>query len=208
MSTFDECLKYAESKIWIAENFYNIFHGPHLKKIRWFWNDPAGRRMQQKDIDISIEQPGFKNGYINISEKFRSMDYGDMFIELYSKWSDTEFNSIPGWGLEGESDFIYYYVPGKLYAIDNERLKYIVKRIHQRIFGPNFYHNLRGELKELDSYDLEVNITINNKEYNIPIQLRKIKTNAGENTYQGLGMIIEWKYLRKLVNIYKYGIDE
>lgn len=79
--------------------------------------------MQRKDCDLSIT---LQNGQVkNISEKFRSKDYGDMVIELLT-------DGKLGWGVTGESDGICYFVPGKCYLVNTSDLKSLAKDILER----------------------------------------------------------------------------
>jgi hypothetical protein len=65
--------------------------------------------MQRNDIDCSITvECGDRFRGINISEKFRRVDWGDMLIELYS-----EYPAKKGWGLTHQEVDEYAYLPFK-----------------------------------------------------------------------------------------------
>lgn len=93
MSTIEKDLEYEKSQWPIANNLYLRQFGNIHPIIRYDYNDLSlGRQMQQSGTDCTIVINGERK---NISEKFRSKDWGDVCIELYSVYE----NNVSGWAL-------------------------------------------------------------------------------------------------------------
>lgn len=109
---FNDCISYEKTQQPIADNFYLRMYGNRNELIRYDWNDFDGQYMQHKGIDCSIidrnQQPPKS---INISEKFRREDWGDMLIEIYSSYPKTH-----GWGItDHDVDYYAYYIDPEFY---------------------------------------------------------------------------------------------
>ena len=113
---FDECVKYEKTQQPIADNYYIRLYGNRNELIRYDWDDPSGQYMQRKGIDCSVidrnQQPP---KLINISEKFRRNDWGDMMIEIYSSYPKTF-----GWGItDHDVDLYAYFIDPESYRRRN-----------------------------------------------------------------------------------------
>ena len=102
-------------KTWhpIANEFYFSKY-PNSSLRRYDGNTPASLSFQKKDIDVSVLRD---DKIVHISEKFRQNDYGDLLIELYSKYPKTK-----GWMHNSEADFLTYFSPKKVYVLKKREL--------------------------------------------------------------------------------------
>ena len=66
----------------MADAFYNSKSEKCIIK-RYDTDSNESLAFQKKDIDLTLT-----DGSLHISEKFRKEDYGDLLIELYSKYPD------------------------------------------------------------------------------------------------------------------------
>ena len=156
---FYNALDYERSMFGKTDIFYekwikNILYASYpwnlmeINLSRWDWNTPEGRTKQMSDIDITIDvdvKSGQIKNHYNISEKFRTDDYGDMFIELYSKYPN-----VKGWGPTTEADLIFYHTPKNLYYIDAKDIKSVSNDIMNTIFA----FTLTTETKYYEEGDL------------------------------------------------------
>ena len=71
-------------------------------------------KMQRQDVDVllTIHETTYR-----ISEKFRDKDFGDMYIEVYSKYPES-----PGWLHTGTPNAILYFTPKSIYWITHKSL--------------------------------------------------------------------------------------
>lgn len=192
MNTFGKCLNYEKSMQLKADHFYSMRFG--CNPIRYDYNGYIGKTMQNKDIDISLPVNGYKNGYCNISEKYRSFDYGDMMVELYSNYEIKK----QGWGMKGASDYVFYFTPKQTYIVNSDQLKDITERVHRRLFNNFQRSELLDKLIKLGSVDTTIQIYPYQDSTNIT--LYKIPTLDEENNvkYNGICYCITWEDLEKL----------
>lgn len=117
----------------LANNFY-IDRLKAEKIIRYTSSSILDLSFQKKDIDVTI----IKNGKpIHFSEKFRNKNYGDIYLELYSKYP----NKL-GWMDSSEADFISYFVPNQVIILNKKSIT-------------EFYHTIlipSINLKEIDTF--------------------------------------------------------
>ena len=203
MNTFYDCKKFEKDCIPKADKLLNKAGAEY---VRWKYSEFVGKTMQNKDIDLTMKVDGFNNGYCHISEKFRSGDYGDMMIELYSNYKGNVWDAKQGWGMNTEADYIFYYTPERTYIVNAKQLKLVATRIHQRLFN-NMYNILGMPLDEYfskhgDFFDHHVKITPIGE---ADIRVFKIPTVAADNTYYGICITSDWETLEKLgVEVTKY----
>ena len=189
MSTFQQSLKIEKDLQPEADRFYKDVLGATTIK-RYDWDDPLQRQFQQKDIDCSIElyAPGLDVFWLNVSEKFRTADWGDMCIEL---WWDFE-GKKEGWALKGESDMILYTTPSYYVEIwNNDRFKYAVREIMKE-YNRERILSLTSDIKR----NGVVKVKLNNR---FDARLIKVWT---EDMWYGISICIPWKTL-----FYEYYVD-
>ncbi len=90
---------------------------PFYKSKGW----QISRKERCKEYDLILKSNGVD---YKIEEKIRKYDYGDFTIELIQ---DSKTGNM-GWYFKSTADYIYYVVPGKMYAVDFEMLKEFITK--------------------------------------------------------------------------------
>jgi len=201
MSTFKDSLGIEKSLQPEADNFYKK-NLAAVTIIRYDWNDPVGREYQNNDIDCSIEcyAPGIDSFWLNISEKFRQHDWGDMCIEL---WNDFDKKKL-GWGLTGKNvDMYLYRTPENIYEIwrNNGRFDFMMEYLSEQLN----WDRIKNEFEGWNKNRKTVNIALPNGDA-CNVTLVRGQT---ENKYFSICVSIPWKILRDdfLLEIQKYKND-
>jgi hypothetical protein len=83
--------------------------------VRYNANNEYDMIFQHRDIDVTLTING---KLYNVSEKFRDVDFGDLYLEIYSKYPHTL-----GWIHTGNPDFIAYFTPQNVFLIAHRALK-------------------------------------------------------------------------------------
>ncbi len=111
---FDVSLQHERSQAEKADAFYRT--KLCATEIKRFNTDSVGdMEMQRQDIDAVIT---LENGVTyKISEKFRDKDYGDLYVEVFSKYPST-----PGWLETGSPNAVLYFTPTSVYWITHKSL--------------------------------------------------------------------------------------
>ncbi|MHB9143194.1 MAG: hypothetical protein ACYC25_15090 [Paludibacter sp.] len=87
----------------------------HVTNIKRFNSDSViDLEFQRQDVDVLIALNGID---YRVSEKFRDKDFGDMYLEVYSKYPKT-----PGWLHTGTPNAILYFTPKSVYWITHKSL--------------------------------------------------------------------------------------
>ncbi len=89
-----------------ADKFYRHQLGA-LKIDRCNYHTPTGRKFQQNDIDLWLT---LETQRISVSEKKRTRDFGDLYLEAYSKYPH-----VTGWTAHSEADFLAYFFPERVF---------------------------------------------------------------------------------------------
>ena len=111
---FEKSLQHERSQTGKADCFYrNVFHATEI--VRYNSDSEFDMVFQRKDIDVSIR---VENKFFHISEKFRETDYGDLYVEVYSKYPH-----VKGWLHTGSPDVIVYFTPISVYRIKHQSLQ-------------------------------------------------------------------------------------
>jgi hypothetical protein len=123
--TFKETLKVEKIGQPIADAFYK----DTLKAIdikRYDYKDPWGKFMQGLDVDCSIEllDKDSQPFWLNISEKFRQCECGDMCLEL---WSNFEKRTL-GWATDvNRADYYVYVTPRYIFEVcANDKFRHVI----------------------------------------------------------------------------------
>ena len=209
MDDFQNKLDYEKG----CQQMADVFYKEHMNAIsieRYDWDDPEGRRMQKRDADckIVVKSDVNENDFLHpivISEKFRSMDWGDMWIELYSRYP-----SVKGWALESQGvDLIAYFIDGLSAGID-KNIVYLVNAKRIKEFAENIVKqfdnavDIKIELEKTGKYNAKYDY--NGKQYDVIF--RKVKTQRPTYSYDGVGVCIKWNDLKEMgVNITKKTSD-
>jgi len=191
---FHDSLKVEKVGQSIADEFYKRCLDA-LQIRRYDYNNPEQRFLQKLDVDCSIQlyAKSLDVFWLNISEKFRQCDTGDMCIEL---WSDFEGRK-PGWAIkpthtnEGP-DYYLYTTPKYFYEICTNK---------------HFYNMIDQITQQWDHDRIKSELDVNGREYcnncSIPISvgghdatLIKTWTKFNEDKkWFGVCICIPWKTL-------------
>jgi hypothetical protein len=146
--------------------------------------------MQRQDIDLLLT---IRGTVFKISEKFRDKDYGDLYIEIFSKFPHTK-----GWMHTGEPNAIIYFTPKSTYWITHKSLLDCFEKIIFPAIPEVWYEELYQSkqsicTKKVQFNDIETNIQL--------IQAHNFEGKAWET----LGISIQFDVLSKLgVKFQKY----
>ncbi len=187
LHNFSTSLKIEQNNQPRADAFYKSHGALNIK--RYDYNNPAEKKFQQDGIDCSVEYyaPGLDIFWLNYSEKFRTVDTGDMCIEL---WGDYD-NRILGWALHDKSDTILYVTPEYFYEVTNNGdFKWMVQRLANEWTWEalhDFANNgcMRQSVRSKDGYKCQLIKSFS-------------KNNSGEkygNKWMGICVCIPWKTL-------------
>lgn len=110
---FRESLNKEKQQLALADRFYTKKLG--VKNIvRYHSDSEEDLVFQRQDIDLSFELSGRR---VMISEKFRGSDYGDLYLECYSKYPGTL-----GWMHKSEADFLACFFPERVIWLNKKKL--------------------------------------------------------------------------------------
>ena len=110
---FWKSLKVERKKAVLADAFYT--HVFEVEKIIRF-DTESGRDMEFQRADIDAQLYGWGR-HSNVSEKFRDVDYNDLYVELYSMYPATK-----GWMHNSAADHLAYFFPTRLIWINKKEL--------------------------------------------------------------------------------------
>lgn len=133
LHNFKNSLQHEREQTCKADQFYK--ETLKATKIKRFNSDSEeDMLMQRQDVDLLIT---FNNITYRISEKFRDKDYGDMYIEVFSKYPNKM-----GWLHTGSPNAILYFCPQCVYWITHKSLKeFCFDKLFDAI-PADWYHDL------------------------------------------------------------------
>lgn len=113
LHNFEQSLELEKRQAQKADKFYRV--NMNATSIRRF-NMPTSydMYMQHQDVDVRIIVAGKE--YL-VSEKFRERNFGDLYLELYSKYP-----TVPGWLYANLPHVIAYFMGEYVYWIKHESL--------------------------------------------------------------------------------------
>lgn len=110
---FTHSLQYERNQAVKADAFYrDVLEVSEIKRFNT--DSKTDMKMQRKDVDVLLTLNGIT---YHISEKFRDKDYGDLYVEVFSKYPKTV-----GWMHTGSPDVILYFMPKVVYWITHKSL--------------------------------------------------------------------------------------
>ena len=111
---FEVSLQHEKEQAEMADSFYrNVLKVSEIKRFNT--DSDADMWMQREDVDLLLTLNGIT---YRVSEKFRDKDYGDLYVEIFSKYP-----KIPGWMHTGSPNAILYFTPKTVYWITYRSLK-------------------------------------------------------------------------------------
>jgi hypothetical protein len=113
LHNFKHSLDHEREQTIKADTFYrNALKATNI--IRFNSDTPSDMEMQRQDVDLLLTLNGIT---YRISEKFRDKDYGDLYVEVFSKYPHTN-----GWLHSGSPNAILYFTPESVYWITHKSL--------------------------------------------------------------------------------------
>jgi len=111
---FKSSLQHEREQASKADAFYrNVLKASDIKRFNT--DSDEDMEMQHRDVDVLLT---LNNVTYRISEKFRDKDYGDLYVEVYSKFPKTV-----GWLHSGTANAILYFTPNNAYWITHKSLQ-------------------------------------------------------------------------------------
>jgi hypothetical protein len=110
---FKSSLQHEREQALKADTFYrNVLNATEIKRFNS--DSDSDMEIQRQDVDLllTINETTYR-----VSEKFRDVDYGDLYVEVYSKYPKT-----PGWLHTGSPNAILYFTPAAVYWITHKSL--------------------------------------------------------------------------------------
>ncbi len=169
----------------------DIFYRDVLKisEIKRFNTDSdTDMEMQRQDVDVLFKLNGIT---FRVSEKFRDKDFGDLYIEVYSKYPH-----IHGWLHTGSPNAILYFTPQNVYWITHKSLKEFCLNQLLPAIPENWYDDLYKSHQTIESKKLIVN--------NKVIHLNLIQShNQDGAAWETIGVSLPFEVLEKFGVKYK-----
>ena len=142
LHNFRQSLQHEREQAEKANDFYT--QRLHVNNIKRFSTDSdADMIMQRKDIDLQFDLNDIT--YL-VSEKFRDKDFGDLYIEVFSKYPHTK-----SWLFTGSPNAILYFTPTHVYWITHKSLQqFCFEKLFPAI-PENYYQELYENHKPIVS---------------------------------------------------------
>jgi hypothetical protein len=180
---FQERLERERSQQEVADNFYTEKLGATLIK-RYSSDSQEDMEFQRKDIDVTLTIDG---EIYHVSEKFRDKDWGDLLLEIYSKYPGT-----PGWINTGSADIMAYFFPERMFWIDDYALSsFCIDQVFQAIPRESITEIMAIE----KSCRRPLTITINDTDYETWITKAFNRTRSGA-TWNTISITVPLNLLR------------
>jgi len=113
LHNFKASLNHEREQSAMADTFYRDVL--NVSEIKRFNSDSeTDMQMQRQDVDVMLT---LNETTYRVSEKFREKDYGDLYIEVFSKYPKK-----PGWLHTGLPNAILYFTPESVYWITHKSL--------------------------------------------------------------------------------------
>jgi hypothetical protein len=148
---FYTSLEHEKTKHAEMDAFYFSEKFKAKKIIRYNTDSKADMEFQLQDIDCSITM--HNSIELHVSEKYRRHDYGDLLLEMYSKYPQEV-----GWVHKSKADRMAYFTLEKMYWIEATALH---KLCMDKIF------------KQIENTHIEKLLHENNNSVNCVVQLDK-----------------------------------
>lgn len=179
---FKKSLHHEREQAQKADRFYReVLNATEI--VRFNSNSESDMEKQRQDIDVQATIRGTR---FNISEKFRDKDYGDLYIEVFSKYPHTK-----GWLQTGKPDAIVYFTPNSVFWITHKSLHECFKNT----LFPNIPEMWYEELYKSHKSIVTKKVTFEGFETNINL----IQAHNFEGiTWETIGISVKFEVLEKL----------
>lgn len=131
-----------------ADRFYSeILEASEIKRFNS--DSEADMVMQKQDVDVLLTM---NNTTYRVSEKFRDKDYGDLYVEVFSKYPQT-----PGWLETGSPNAVLYFTPNCIYWITHKSLSAFCLETLFPLIPTKWFEELFQSHKSIISKQLKLN---------------------------------------------------
>lgn len=152
---FNASLQHERESAVKADEFYReVLHVSDIKRFNT--DSDTDMEMQRQDVDVLLTLNGIT---YRVSEKFRDKDYGDLYVEVYSKYPKTR-----GWLHTGSPNAILYFTPESVYWITYISLSSFCLQTLFPLIPVSWYEELYLSHKSIFSKQILLNnktVTIN-----------------------------------------------
>jgi len=148
LHNFKSSLSHEREQAGKADRFYReVLRATDIKRFNS--DSEADMAMQRQDVDLLLT---VNDTVFRVSEKFRDKDYGDLYVEVFSKYPDT-----PGWIHTGSPNAILYFTPEAVYWITHKSLSTFCLDVLFPIISEKWYEELFQSYKTIISKRILVN---------------------------------------------------
>lgn len=113
LHNFENSLVHEREQTFAADQFYQTVVGAsHIIRFNTDSESDMAQQLQDVDLDLVIN-----NVTYHVSEKFRDKDYGDLYIEIFSKYPHSA-----GWIYAQIPNALVYFTPTSVYWITHKSL--------------------------------------------------------------------------------------
>jgi hypothetical protein len=148
LHNFKASLNHEREQTARADAFYlNVLKANDIKRFNT--DSEADMEMQRQDVDLLLTLNGTT---YRVSEKFRDKDYGDLYIEVYSKYPKKL-----GWLHTGSPDAILYFTPSSVYWISHQSLAAFCFGVLFPLFPKTWFLQLHQSYKTIVTKKLFLN---------------------------------------------------
>jgi hypothetical protein len=148
LHNFKASLKHEREQAERADAFYReVLKASEVKRFNS--DSETDMEMQRQDVDVLVTLNEIR---YRVSEKFRDKDYGDLYIEVFSKYPQT-----PGWLHTGSPNAIIYFTPGFVYWITHKSLSAFCLDVLFPLIPAKWYDELFQSHKTIISKRLFLN---------------------------------------------------
>jgi len=179
---FEKSLHYEKSQFGRADAFYReVLLVDEI--IRFATDSKEDMKMQLQDIDVELTK---NNHAFYVSEKFRDKDFGDLYVEVFSKYPHTR-----GWLETGSADMLVYFVPEAVYCCNAQiLLKFCVNKLFPEI--PDEWYK---EIFDSDTSIISKNLNFSGQQ--TIIHLIKANNQAADGTrWCTIGISVSFDFLK------------
>ena len=188
---FWSSLKVERDKAVFADEFYfNVFEVENI--IRFDTESERDMDFQRADIDVQLHA---WERHSNVSEKFRAIDYDDLYIELYSMYPN-----VKGWMQNSSADHLAYFFPTRLIWIDKKDLISIFKKyIEPNIIYSDLNVWLANNKNKSGKYKTEIEVL----ETNYPVLVINAFNKTANKEWNTVGVSVPFNLLKTCGLVWK-----
>jgi hypothetical protein len=147
---FKKSLQHEREQAHEADMFYvDMLHATDI--VRFNSDSESHLKKQKQDVDLQLN---IRGTCFQISEKFRDKDFGDLYIEVFSKFPHTM-----GWMHTGSPDAIVYFTPQAVYWITHKSLKAFCDELLFPAIPMAWYEEIHKSKKTIVSKNLQLKET-------------------------------------------------